>query len=590
MNVHVVGDDPVREAVVTALGDVDVTVEDATADDLEDARFAVVSDVAGAATFRRANAAARAGDTPWIAVEVGGVGGQPLAAVDAAVSGFAPATGCFDCLRQRVAANIAEGERSDRPQADRSTARLAGALAGRECVRVLSGDDRSVIGHVLELPHARRRVLPVPGCECQTDTRDRSLERDDDDALALDAAVEHAEAAIDDRVGIVRTIGEIESFPAPYYLATTTDTQGFSDASAPTQAAGVADDWNAALMKAVGEGLERYCAGVYRDDEFVRASEDDLENAVSPTALVRPDGAPAYDASDEHRWVPGEDLATGDDVHLPADAVQFPQPADGRGLVPGITTGLGLGSSTVDALLSGLTEVIERDATMLAWYSTFDPLGLTVDDDGFTVLARRARGEGLSVTPLLVTQDVDVPVVAVAVHRDPDALEGAVDPTADEWPAFAVGSAADLDATAAARSALEEALQNWMELRNLGPEEVGDASGAIGEYAAFPEVVRGFVDVERTVSAESVGPETAPEGRAALTELVERTTDADLTPYAARLTTRDVAETGFEAVRVVVPGAQPLFTGEPFFGERARTVPAELGFEPRLERAFHPYP
>ncbi|ADB60824.1 protein of unknown function DUF181 [Haloterrigena turkmenica DSM 5511] len=587
MNVHVVGDDPVREAVVTALGDVDVTVEDATADDLEDARFAVVSDVAGAATFRRANAAARTGGTPWIAVEVGGVGGQPLAGVDSAVSGFAPATGCFDCLHQRVAANLEEGERSDRPQADRSTARLAGALAGRECVRVLSGDDRSVIGHVVELPHARRRVLPVPGCECQNEPRDRTLERDDD-ALALDAAVEHAEETIDDRVGIVRTIGEIESFPAPYYLATTTDTQGFSDASAPTQAAGVADDWNAALMKAVGEGLERYCAGVYRDSEFVHASEDDLENAVSPTDLVRPDDAPAYDASDEHRWVPGENLSTGDDVHLPAAAVQFPQP--GEALVPGITTGLGLGSSTVDALLSGLTEVIERDATMLAWYSTFEPLGLTVDDDGFGVLERRARGEGLSVTPLLVTQDVDVPIVAVAVHRDPDALEGAVEPTADEWPAFAVGSAADLDATAAARSALEEALQNWMEIRNLGPEDVSDASGAIGEYAAFPEAVRGFVDVERTVPAESVGPETAPEGRAALTELLERTTDADLTPYAARLTTRDVAETGFEAARVVVPGAQPLFTGEPFFGERARTVPADLGFEPRLERAFHPYP
>ncbi|WP_339103553.1 YcaO-like family protein [Haloterrigena salinisoli] len=588
MNVHVVGDDPVREAVVTALGDVDVTVEDATADDLEDARFGVVSDVAGAAAFRRANAAARAGGTPWIAVEIGGVGGQPLAGVDAAVSGFAPATGCFDCLRQRVAANIEEGERSDRPQADRSTARLAGALAGRECVRVLSGDDRSVIGHVVELPHARRRVLPVPGCECQNETRDRTLERDDD-SLALDAAVESAEAAIDDRVGIVRSIGEIESFPAPYYLATTTATQGFSDASAPTQAAGVADDWNAALMKAVGEGLERYCAGVYRDGEFAHASEADLENPVSPTDLVRPDDAPTYDASDEYRWVPGEDLATGDDAHLPAAAVQFPQP--GESLVPGITTGLGLGSSTVDALLSGLTEVIERDATMLAWYSTFDPLGLTVDDDdAFAALARRARGEGLSVTPLLVTQDVDVPVVAVAVHREPDALEGAVEPTADEWPAFAVGSAAALDATAAARSALEEALQNWMELRNLGPEEVADASGAIGEYASFPEVVRGFVDVDRTVPAERVGPDAAPEGRAALEDVVERTTDAGLTPYAARLTTRDVAETGFEAVRVVVPGAQPLFTGEPFFGERARTVPEDLGFEPRLERAFHPYP
>ncbi|QSW98967.1 YcaO-like family protein [Haloterrigena alkaliphila] len=587
MQVHVVGDDPVREAVVAALGDVDVTVEDASAADLSNARFAVVSDVAGAETFARANAAALEGGTPWIAVEIGGVGSRPLEAVDAAVSGFAPATGCFDCLRARVASNLEASAASDRPQADRSAARLAGAVAGRECVRVFSGAEQSVIGQVVELPHARRRLLPVPGCECADGPRDRSLERDDD-SLELDAAVDRAEAAIDDRVGVVTSIGEVESFPAPYYLATTADTSGFSDASAPTQAAGVADDWNAALMKAVGEGLERYCAGVYRDEEFVHESEEDLENPIPPTDLVRPDDAPAYDSSDDHRWVPGENLATGDAVHLPAAAVQFPQP--GEALVPAITTGLGLGSSTVDALLSGLTEVLERDATMLAWYSTFDPLGLSVDDEAFDVLRRRAGSEGLTVTPLLLTQDVDVPVVAVAVHRDPDAVGDGVGPGDEDWPAFAVGSAAGLDATGAARSALEEALQNWMELRSLGPEEAADASGSIGEYASFPPTVRSFVDVDRTVPADSVGPDPAPSGRAALEELVSRTTDADLTPYAARLTTRDVEGTGFEAVRVVVPGAQPLFTGEPYFGERARTVPDDLGFEPRLERPFHPYP
>ena len=47
---------------------------------------------------------------------------------------------------------------------------------------------------------------------------------------------------------------------------------------------------------------------------------------------------------------------------------------------------------------------------------------------------------------------------------------------------------------------------------------------------------------------------------------------------------------GFEAVRVLVPAAQPLFTGEAYFGDRAREVPGSLGFEPRLEREPHPFP
>ncbi|WP_323173984.1 YcaO-like family protein [Natrialba sp. PRR66] len=614
MHVHVVADDPVRAALVAALDDVDVTVEDADPADLADARFAIVSDVAGARTFERANEAARAGDTPWIGVEIGGIGGHPLPEVDAAVSGFAPAAGpgvgCYDCLRTRVGAALDRDRNAGQPRTDRSTARFAGALAGRECVRVFSGAEQSVIGHAIELPHVRRRVLPVPGCACASSERDRTLSRDDD-SLELDAAVEHAEQAIDERVGIIESIGEADSFPAPYYLATSSETREFSDASAPTQAAGVADDWNAALMKAVGEGLERYCAGVYRDDEFVHASEDDLDTVVSPTELVRPADAPADDATGSRRWVPGENLATGEAVHLPAAAVQFPPPGDE--LVPSITTGLGLGSSTTDALLSGLTEVIERDATMLAWYSTFEPLGLSVEDPMFDVLSRRARSEGLTVTPLLVTQDIDVPVVAVAVHREPAAVgtitrgdDGGDSGGNDAWPAFAVGSAAALDATAAAVSALEEALQNWMELRSLGPEEASEASGAIGDYGTFPETVRSFVDVEQTVPAAGVGPDSGAlssgereesegegEGEGNLAELeavIERVCDADLTPYAARLTTRDVEAAGFEVVRVVVPGAQPLFTGEPFFGERAQHVPATLGFDTRLDREFHPYP
>ncbi len=571
MDVHVVGDDPVADAVTSALEDVDVGVIEGSPSTLEDARFAVVTDVAGAPTFAQANEAARAGSTPWIAVEIGGVGGKPLEAVDAAVSGFAPQTGCFSCLEKRVGATT--DEYADRPQADSSAARLAGAIAGRECVRLFAGAEPSILGHVIELPYARRRVLPIPGCECGG-PRDRTLGRDAE-SLDLESAVAHVETAIDPRVGLLTEIGEADSFPAPYYLATSASTDGFSDASAPTQAAGVDSDWNTALMKAVGEALERYCGGVYRDEDFTHASYEELETAVSPESLVRPEGM-AFDPAETYRWVSGKNLETGEETYLPAAAVHFPQP--GERLVPAITTGLGLGSSTVDALRSGLTEVVERDATMLSWYSSDEPVGLSVDDERFAALARRARSEGLSVTPRLVTQDIDIPVVTVALHRE------------TKWPQFAVGSACALDGTEAAYSALAEAVQNWMELRSIGPEAAAEASGKIGEYGRFPKAAREWVDGEGTVEAAAVGPETVPTGQAALEELVERVSAVGLPPYAARLTTRDVETLGFEAVRVVVPGAQPLFTGKPFFGKRAQTVPQELGFTPQLESAYHPYP
>ena len=257
-------------------------------------------------------------------------------------------------------------------------------------------------------------------------------------------------------------------------------------------------------------------------------------------------------------WVPALELADSSPAWLPAEVVQYPPPTER--IKPAITTGLGLGNSTVEATLSGLYEVLERDATMLGWYSTFDPLGLEIDDEGFDELRRRALSEGLEVSASLLTQDVDVPVVAVAVHRE-------------TWPRLALGTAADIDAHAAARSALAEALQNWMELRRMGPDAAESASGAIGRYAEFPEESRSFVSPDATVPAASVGPDVRPSGREELSAVLERVADADLTAYAASTTTRDLRELGFRAVRVLVPTAQPLFFDESYFGTRARTVP-----------------
>ncbi|WP_049935776.1 YcaO-like family protein [Haloplanus natans] len=565
MQIGIAGSGPAADSVRAALDDVDATAAATTPDGLGSYPAGVVIAPTGAPAFEAADAAA----TRWLAVEIGGLGGVSIPDLDAAVTVFADGVGYRD-LRERVAAAELDGEGD--PTGGRSAVRLAGAVAGNRLASLLSGAD--VAGTVVEVPGGERRVFAVP----RTADRDRDVRRTHRDAT-LDDAVARAERAVDDRIGLLTRVGERESFPAPYYLAATSDTSVFSDARAAALTAGVDDDWDRAFMKALGEGLERYCAGVYRDREFTTAPADaddvDGRRPVPPTAFVRPDD---WDGGEGGPipWVPGENLATGDAVALPGEFVHYPAPVERHR--PPITTGLGLGSSGVEALLSGCYEVIERDATMLAWYSTYEPLGLSVDDEGFSALVDRARAERLSVTPLLVTADVDVPVVAVAVHRE------------GEWPRFAVGSGANLDAAAAARSALAEALQNWMELRAMGPEQSRAEEGAIGRYADFPAETRAFVNADGDVPATGVGPDPIPSGTDELDAVVSRLTDAGLDAYAARITTPDVADLGFEAVRVCSPAAQPLFVDEPYFGDRAATVPPELGYEPQPNRAFHPFP
>ncbi len=567
--VGLVGDGPAVEAVEAALADGDHEVTRVEPGGPLDHELLVVVAPAGREPFDRVDAGR---DGAWLAVELGGLGGVALEDVHAGVTVFGGGAGCYRCLRTRVRSTL-EADPPSRPTFRRADARLAGAHAGRLALDVLDGTDRA--GTVVELPFAERRLLPVPGCACEGSRADELVRAYE--PVDLEATVARAERAVDPRLGPVESVGEAESFPAPYYLATLCDTAGMSDVRAGRQAAGVGADWNPAFVKAVGEALERYSAGVYRESALEVASAAELDDAVPPARFVRPtEGYDDPDPTEPIAWVPGEDLGSGEPVLLPAEFVHFP-PADERH-APAITTGLGLGTSGAGALVSGLTEVVERDAAMLAWYSTFEPLALAVDDPGFDALARRARGEDLAVTPLLVTQDVDVPVVTVAVHREGD------------WPRFAVGSGAAMDPVAAARGALEEALQNWMELRGMGPDRAAEEEPNVARYAELPPAARSFVDVDDAVPAASVGPSEPPSGADALPALVDRVAAAGLDAHAARLTPRDVEALGFEAVRVLVPAAQPLFVGERFFGERARTVPRELGFRPRLDRPPHPYP
>jgi len=566
--VEVVGSGPAVDSLTEFLADIDVALTRSSTPAESPADLSVAVDTVGATTFESASSRARDAGTPWVAVELGGVGGVPV--TDAAISGFGPETACFDCLRRRVEATV-DGSESPTEAPSAATQRFAGALAGRLLTQFFDGE-RGLFGTVVELPHTERRFLPVPGCDCG-DSPSRRLDAGRQTAHDSEA-LSRAEIGLDDRVGIVEEVGEARSFPAPYYLSTLADTAGFSDVTAPRQAAGVAVDWDTAFMKALGESYERYAAGVYRVADLPTETVESRTDAVHPSTFVRDKSG--WDDETAIPWFPVKDLASGTERSVPAETVLYPPPSNA--VRTATTTGLGLGNTVTEALLTGLYEVVERDAAMLSWYSTFDPLRVAAGDhDRFDTLRRRAQSEGLEVTPLLLTQDVDVPVVTVA-------LEG------ESWPRFALGTDADLDPGAAAVGALEEALQNWMELDGMGPDGAKEAEGAIGRYAESPGDAAGMTDTETAVPLDSLGPEAELSGEAELDALCERTSDAGLTPYAARITTRDLEQLGFEAVRVVCPSAQPLFFGEAFFGERAERVPSDMGFEPRLDRDHHPFP
>ncbi len=517
--------------------------------------------------------------TPWIAVEIGGVGGQSLDDVAGAVSVLDPGGPCYACLQSRVEAATTSSPEGSTRHLD-VLGRFAGAIAGW----LLRTQDQTglaeIVGTTTIVGGEDHRLLPVPGCRCDTGSSRFDIP---ESSAPPGNALERAEVAVDPLVGPITQVGEQSSYPAPYYVAELADSTAMSDVQVARYAAGIDLDWDDAFMRAIGEGLERYCAGMYRLDSLP-ADRSDTYVPLSrlPTAHE--------DAEAIGRWWPGVDLLTDDPVRLPVEAVTFPPPDSAD--IDAITTGLGLGETWTDAILAGLTEVLERDACMLGWYSTFEPLELSVDTESYRTLVRRLAGEGLATTSVVVTQDIDIPVVTSIVHRrDSDGQPVMETPFSDpdDWPAFAVGSAAAFDPASAAERALTEATQNWVELRGMGPEKAAE-EGAIGDFATFPRQARTVLETGPTVAASDLAPEPIDSPATALEYVREQLRAAELSAYVARTTTRDVNERGFEAVRVVVPDAQPLVQRRAHFTDRLRRVPRSLGFQPRLDRGDHPYP
>jgi ribosomal protein S12 methylthiotransferase accessory factor len=134
-----------------------------------------------------------------------------------------------------------------------------------------------------------------------------------------------------------------------------------------------------AYVPALGEGLERYSTCVFTPEQFITATADELGREAldldaipccSATELANPNcPVTAPKKSAPIRWVRGLSLMDGRDVYIPA-VMTFLFAGfisrDERLCLP-ITTGCAGHVTYERAVLSGIFEVIERDAISLTW-------------------------------------------------------------------------------------------------------------------------------------------------------------------------------------------------------------------------------
>lgn len=344
---------------------------------------------------------------------------------------------------------------------------------------------------------------------------------------------------------------------------------------AANQGAGAALSARRALIKALAESVERYCAA-FPVPGSVRAAWNELEaDALTPAEFVffsaeqyRSPAFPfvPFERSTVIGWVPGRLLAGDAPILVPAPMVQLPyQRARGEPrLCSAVSTGLAAGASWPEAASGALREVVERDAFMVVWRRELVTPAIDLErlpPGPHRRLLDALLAAGVRCRARLLTVDVALPVVAIVAGRP-----GAA-------PHLVMGVGTHEEPLRALQLALEETCLSLYGInrlvRRLGDQvaemEPRDLRTLVLQSVAYA------VRPELTPHAWFlVDPPPVTLSSAELDERFARPTGDPLQwlsrvlgPYAERAalvdcTTPDIRDLGLRVARAIIPGLQPL--------------------------------
>lgn len=427
----------------------------------------------------------------------------------------------------------------------------------------------------------------------------------------LDSTIPESLQAMTGPMSIVRAVRTILNAPGEPRLFSVASIPNSFERIAGTEMAGhtgaMSETWTDAAASAIGECVERYCCAVQPDDLLVATaaelggtalSLDDFQLFSERQYAHQSFPFARQDAELPITWVPAKRLRDGQPHHVPACLVYIPYtpylPDHTDLLALSVSSGQACHSDRPTAVLSGLYEVVERDAFMLTWARRLAPTRLRIEDDEplATWLSDYFDGSSLTFDAFRLPSDIDIPTVLCVAKGTSDAG------------AFAcVGAACRLAERAAVQKAVIEAAQGAVWVRDLiatlptwRPEpdyaNVRDFSDHVRLYG-LPEMLE-HLDFLYAGPSDAVAADPPPAGAGpALEQCLERVETVGLEPLVIDITTRDVADAGLHVVRVLVPGSVQLYAvhGLPTFGcARYDTVPAKLGFTDPIHRTFNPIP
>lgn len=417
--------------------------------------------------------------------------------------------------------------------------------------------------------------------------------------VSLNRIAERYRSLVQPRLGVIASVEEESLLPgAPDFPMMTARLAAidrlFPIAGFSPLACGTALDPAEALVRACGEATERYCGFLSTPSLYATyarlptrgVSPEDWPRCA-PEAYGQPENPLAPpDARRPYHWSEGESLLTGEPVFVPTLQVSLGYWPDNPSQLVNLpqSTGLAAGDIPEAATLSGLCEVLERDAFMVTWCKQLPAPELSFPAAEWPEVAERQRrvarcGLELRLHALL-PEAPPAKILALLFDRPGGPVPVVCGLGASVDPRRATAKAID-EAVQSRRSMLLTATQGSTHIPDL-PEDVRSLPDHLAYYLN-PERLQAFQFLQ---GAPSCPPQALPlpEGNTpgeALKSLVDLLGKQGYEAIRIDLTTPDVAEAGFRVVRVIVPGLIPVTHGHamrPLDCPRWRRFPG--GFTP----------
>ncbi len=365
--------------------------------------------------------------------------------------------------------------------------------------------------------------------------------------------------------------------------------------------------WYEAVLATIGEVVERYCPAFYDLEKFTRRSYRTLDkNAISPEQVALFHGKQyssegfyfkPFTKNSELYWSSCYNLITGEEVMYPASLIYFPWHVDEDRIGLSTSTGLAGHIDYHEAILTGLYELIERDAFMISWMQQLDIPKMRISSDIREYL-NKFFPEHYEFHFFDITLDLSVPTTFGICFGE------------EEFGKFvAVGSATRNTYGNSLKKVIKEIGQTVPYFRyflekkqNWNPKDFTELR-SFEDHSLFylkkKEYLSVFDRFVESVPSKDITFHTYDETNTQkeIISILKIFDDKNYDVLLANLTTSDIRESGFCSIKVLCPQLIQMnghyryyFSG----GERLYDVPANLGYKGQsydeLNKYPHPFP